>query len=91
MFLYENSPDILKIFWTKNEQKLDQANDGRFSEVSIYDPSLTIRDVKHDDAGEYRLNATNAVGTTRSEVIFLGILILNFSVLKLFYSSSLTN
>lgn len=90
MFLYENSPDILKIFWTKNEQKVDLANDERF-EVSIDDPSLIIRDVKHDDAGEYRLNATNAVGTTRSEVIFLGIFILNFSVLKLFYSNSPTS
>lgn len=78
MFLYDHSPDILEVFWTKNEQKIDNdANDGRFSDVSIDDPSLTIRDVKYDDAGEYRLNATNAVGTTRSEVIFLGILILN--------------
>lgn len=53
--------------------------------MSIDDLFFIIRDVKYDDVGEYRLNVINVVGIICSEVIFFGIFILNFLVLKLFY------
>lgn len=72
VFVYDGSPDILEVFWTKNEEKID--TQGRLSTVTVDDPSLTIRDVSHIDAGEYKLIARNAVGTTSSDIIVLGIL-----------------
>lgn len=75
VFVYDGSPDILEVFWTKNEEKIDtQGSGGRLSTVTVDDPSLTIRDVSHIDAGEYKLIARNAVGTTSSDIIVLGIL-----------------
>lgn len=46
---------------------------GKYSEVSINNPSLTIFDVNQHDAGSYQLTATNAVGSTQSNAIVLGI------------------
>lgn len=46
---------------------------GKYSEVSIKNPSLTIFDVNQHDAGSYQLTATNAVGSTQSNAIVLGI------------------
>lgn len=76
VFVYDGSPDILEVFWTKNGEKIDpQGSGGRLSAVTVDDPSLTIRDVGHIDAGEYKLIARNAVGTTSSDIIAIGILI----------------
>lgn len=74
--LYDDSPDILEVFWTKNGEKIDsRGSGGRLSEVTIDNPSLIIRDVNVDDAGNYQLTAVNAVGSTTSNVITLGIYI----------------
>lgn len=76
VFVYDGSPDILEVFWTKNGEKIDtQGSGGRLSTVTVDDPSLTIRDVSHIDAGEYQLIARNAVGTTSSDIIAIGILL----------------
>lgn len=76
MYFYDDSPGILETFWTKNEKKIDpEKSGGKLSEISNDTPSLTIRNVSPDDAGEYRLTATNAVGSTTSDVIVLGILL----------------
>lgn len=76
MYFYDDSPGILETFWTKNEKKIDpEKSGGKLSEISNDTPSLTIRNVSPDDAGEYRLTATNAVGSSTSDVIVLGILV----------------
>lgn len=74
--LYDDSPDILEVFWTKNGERIDtRGSGGRLSEVTIDNPSLIIRDVTAEDAGNYQLTAVNAVGSTTSDVIVLGIYI----------------
>lgn len=74
--LYDDSPDILEVFWTKNGERIDtRGSGGRLSEVTIDNPSLIIREVNVDDAGNYQLTAVNAVGSTTSDVIVLGIYI----------------
>lgn len=73
VFLYEERPEIQTLFWSKNGQKLDsQGMRGKYSEVSINNPSFTIFDVNQHDAGSYQLTATNAVGSTQSDDIVLG-------------------
>lgn len=62
VFVYDDSPDIIEVFWTKNEKKIERA----------HNPTLTIRDVSDKDAGRYQLTATNAVGSTTSDAIVLG-------------------
>lgn len=74
VYFLENSPGILKTFWTKNGEKIDiKESDGKLSELINDNPSLTITNVGADDAGEYKVTAVNAVGSTSSEVIVLGI------------------
>lgn len=75
VFLYfDELPAVQDVFWTKDGKKIDtNGSGGKYSEVTIQDPSLTIVDVNHHDAGSYQLTATNAVGSNKSEVIILGI------------------
>lgn len=73
VFLYDKSPPLQEVFWTKNKQKLDiQGSGGKFSGVTFDDPSLIINIVNQYDAGEYQLTATNSVGESKSDVIVLG-------------------
>lgn len=46
---------------------------GKYSTVSVDDPSLTIYNVNKYDAGSYKITATNAVGTTISDAIEISI------------------
>lgn len=74
VFLYESAPAVQKVFWTKDEKKLDtRGSGGRYSEVSVENPSLTIFDINECDTGSYQLTAANVVGSTKSDVIHLGI------------------
>lgn len=73
VFLYEECLDIQNLFWSRNGKKLEpHLNGGKYLEVGKSDPSLTIFDINQHDAGSYQLTATNAVGTTQSNVIALG-------------------
>lgn len=74
VFLPEQRPEIETIFWSKNGQKLNSNGmRNKYSEVNIKDPSLTIFEVNKHDAGSYQLTATNALGSTQSDAIVLGI------------------
>lgn len=71
--VFNDSPDIQQVFWTKNGEKIDsQGSGGRLSKETINDPSLTINEVCNLDAGHYKLTAVNAVGSNCDEII-LGI------------------
>lgn len=73
MFLYDQYHEILDVFWSVDENKIDTIEGGnKYSKVSIEEPSLTIFKVNEHDAGSYELTATNAVGQTKSHVIVLG-------------------
>lgn len=72
VFLYDQSHEILDVFWSMGENKIDTLEGGnKYSKVSIEEPSLTIFNVNEHDAGSYQLTATNAVGQTKSHVIVL--------------------
>lgn len=76
IYVYDDSPGILETYWTKNEKKINpEKSGGKLSEICNENPSLTIRNVSPDDAGDYRLTATNAVGSSTSDAIVLGILV----------------
>lgn len=76
VFVYDNSPGILSVYWAKDGKKIDiTKNGGKFSQVTIDEPSLNIKDVNLDDIGDYQLTATNAVGSTKSDVIKLDIIV----------------
>lgn len=73
VLLYDKSPALQDVYWTKKEQKVDiQGSGGKYSGVSTDDPSLTISNVNKHDAGNYQLTAINSVGPTKSDVIVLG-------------------
>lgn len=73
VFLYQDSPALTDVFWTKDRVKLDIAtHNGKYAVLDTTNPSLTINNVNYNDAGDYQLTAVNAVGKTRSVVIVLG-------------------
>lgn len=73
VFLYGNLPAVQDVFWTKNGEKLDsQGSGGRYTEVTVDNPSLTIFEVNEYDAGSYQLTATNDIGSTSSDFLILG-------------------
>lgn len=68
-----NLPKVQEVFWTKNGEKLDiKGSGGRYTEVGLNNPSLTIFGVNEYDAGSYQLIAFNDVGANKSDVIVLG-------------------
>lgn len=72
--MYEHFPRVKNVYWTKNGNRLvTQEGGGRYSDVSVKKPSLTISDVNEYDAGSYQLTAINDVGSTASDFIILGI------------------
>lgn len=76
MYFFEDSPGIEETFWTKNNKEINtEESGGKLSEISNNDNlSLAITNVRPDDAGEYKLTAINAVGSSTSDAIVLGIL-----------------
>lgn len=74
VFVYGNLPAVQNVFWTKNGEELDtKGSGGRYSEVTVDNPSLKIFEVNEYDAGSYQLTATNDVGSTTSDFLILGI------------------
>lgn len=84
--MYDNSPGILSVYWTKDGKKIDiNETGGRFSQVTVDKPSLKIKDVNLDDIGDYQLTATNAVGSTTCDVIKLGIIVYIYDIIYYFF------
>ncbi|XP_062568952.1 uncharacterized protein LOC134231070 [Saccostrea cucullata] len=72
VYLTEGSPEVTKIFWTKDKQNLDiSGSGGKYAGGSIADPSLVIHNVNVNDAGEYQCCVSNAVGSMLSYPIHL--------------------
>lgn len=73
VFLYDESPPLNNVYWTKGDKHIVIAtNNGKYAGADKNDPSLTIYNVNYDDAGDYQLIAVNPVGETWSKVILLG-------------------
>lgn len=71
---YDDSPEMQEFFWSKKKEGKDfEVIDTNLSEMMTDYPSLTITNVGPDDAGEYLLTAINAVGSSTSDAIILGI------------------
>lgn len=77
MYFLVNSPAVFETFWTKNDERITTVE----RDQNINHPSLIIKNVSPDDAGEYRLTAINAVGSSTSDVIVLGILLIDITIL----------
>eukprot|EP00105_Crassostrea_gigas_P015056 XP_011431935.1 PREDICTED: uncharacterized protein LOC105331445 isoform X7 [Crassostrea gigas] len=74
VYLYDTCHAIQKVVWTVNDEEIDQRGlGGKFSEVSVDSPCLTIHNINCCDAGSYKITATNAVGSTTSDAIVLNI------------------
>lgn len=72
VYLYDTCHTIQKVVWTVNDEEIDQHGlGGKFSEVSVDSPCLTIHNVNCCDVGSYKITATNAVGSTTSDAIVL--------------------
>lgn len=73
VFLYDESPTLTDVYWTKDGIKLNiGGSGGKFLGVDVNNQSLIINNVNYNDAGDYKLIAINAVGETRSKGIVLG-------------------
>lgn len=83
MIIYDDSPGVKNHFWTRNQKTIDfEECNGRLSETRTDNPSLTITNVGPEDAGKYKVTAVNAVGSTTSEVIVLGILVIYMMIVR---------
>lgn len=86
VFVSEKCPAVHTVFWTKNGDKFATSEGGgRYSEVSVDHPSLTMIDVNFHDIGSYQLTAINAVGSTVSDTIVLGSILIIFIISFIFY------
>lgn len=73
VFVYGDLPAIQNVFWTKNGKEINtEGSGGKYTKVTVDNPSLTIFEANKYDAGSYQLTATNAVGSTSSEFLILG-------------------
>lgn len=73
VFPFEKSLAVQDVFWTRDGDKIyTQGSGGKYSKVSVENPSLTIFEVNKHDAGSYQLTAKNFVGSTKSDYIILG-------------------
>lgn len=74
VFVNDQFPKIHTVFLAKNGEKIATSEGGgRYSEVSVDHPSLTIINVNFHDIGSYQLTAINAVGSTVSDTIVLDV------------------
>lgn len=72
VFIYDGSPEILDTFWEKKSKEI-KMEENSWKLLEGNNPTRIINNVIPDDAGEYQLTATNAVGTSTSDVIVIGI------------------
>lgn len=65
----ENSK-VHTVYWSKNGEIIDnKVGERKYSKVTVQNPSLTIYNVNHQDAGSYQLIAINAVGSNKSDIV----------------------
>lgn len=63
-------PLVHNFYWTKNGEVIDTQAKGWINfKWGDYSPSLIIHNVNRQDAGFYRLTATNAVGSDKSDIV----------------------
>ncbi|XP_062609592.1 muscle M-line assembly protein unc-89-like [Saccostrea cucullata] len=78
--VYAN-PDLLSLSWQRSSYSYSYFNDMNTTFNAKYDggtldsPSLVIRNVSMEDKGYYRLNVSNAKGTTISSSIYLNVIV----------------
>lgn len=66
----ENSK-VHTVYWSKNGEKINhRVGERKYSKVTVQNPSLTIYNVNHQDAGSYRFTATSSAGSNESEIVF---------------------
>lgn len=73
VFLYDESPTLTDVYWTKDGIKLNIGGRGeKYLGGDVNNQSLIINNVNYNDDGDYKLIAINPVGETRSNGIVLG-------------------
>lgn len=66
----ENSK-VHTFYWSKNGEKIDnKVGERKYSKMTVQNPSLTIHNVNHQDAGSYRFTAITSAGSQESEIVF---------------------
>lgn len=66
----ENSK-VHTVYWSKNGEKINhRVGERKYSKVTVKNPSLTIHNVNHQDAGSYRFTAITSAGSQESEIVF---------------------
>lgn len=75
----EQNSTVLAIHWSKNGKLIDTQAGGRISvKMSNKNPSLTIHNVKLEDAGSYQLTAISDAGSNESEIVFGNVVFYNY-------------
>lgn len=66
----ENSK-VHTVYWSKNGEIIDnEVGERKYSKVTLQNPSLTIYNVNHQDAGSYRFTTITSAGSQESEIVF---------------------
>lgn len=66
----ENSK-VHTVYWSKDGEIIDKKiGERKFSKVTVENPSLTIHNVNHQDAGSYRFTAISSAGSNEGEIVF---------------------
>lgn len=73
VFLFPDSPPIQDAYWTKDGKKIDIEGSGGRISFDFRNKKLIIKEVGEEDTGNYKLTATNSIGSTTSDAIVLGI------------------
>ncbi|XP_059165768.1 hemicentin-1-like [Physella acuta] len=64
---------LTDLYWTKDGQRLDTSNTGKYSGGNKITPSLTVNSLTLADAGKYVCAANNSYGTAQSGNILLSL------------------
>lgn len=58
------------VYWSKNGEIIDnKVGERKYSKVTVENPSLTIHNVNHQDAGSYRFTAISSAVSNESEIV----------------------
>lgn len=85
----ENSK-VHTVYWSKNGEKIEnKVGERKYSKVTVQNPSLTINNVNHQDAGSYQFTAITSAGSQESEIVF-GNIVFNIIQVIAFQKGCLT-